>query len=93
MKVLKEDVTINFKAYGIDYGELTVPKGTAITNQTAMGVDENYNFVADLSWVPLDENGNKQSGLLHDLEYRGLNIPAEHVVNASELDNESDMGM
>jgi len=88
MKVLKEDVTIRFKVTTHDYGELTVPKGTKITNQTAMGVDENYNFVDDFSWVGRDSDGNKQALLLHDLEHVGLNIPSKHVVLASELEED-----
>ena len=75
MKVTSEDVTINYR----DYGEITVPKGTLITNQTALGEDPNYNFVADFSWIKPHDDGTPQFGLLHDAKYYGMNIPADKV--------------
>lgn len=82
MKVLKEDYSVHYKVANSDYGIITVPKGTRVTHQTAMGVDENYNFVADLSWIPLVEhNGRKikQYGLIHDLTFYGLNVPKQYI--------------
>jgi len=84
MLILKEDYIIeNFKGGSrIGYGKLVIPKGTPTTHQTACGYDENYNFIADLSWVPTFEfNGKqvKQSALIHDLTYYGLNIPREFL--------------
>lgn len=58
---------------------IEIPKGTRTTHQTASGYDEKYNFIADLSWIPLDENGNKQFGLIHDATYSGINIPKEDL--------------
>ena len=76
MKQLKHDVTMNFR----DYGEITIPKGTRVTNNTACGVDPNYNFVADLSWIPLHDDGKtKQYGLIHDATYYGINIDKKHI--------------
>ena len=75
MKFTKRELTLTFK----DYGELVIPKGTQITNQTAMGIDPAYNFVNDFSWVPRHADGLKQYGLLHDLKYSGLNIPLEEI--------------
>ena len=63
----------------MNYGKITIPKGTRITHKTACGVDESYNFVADLNWIPLHDNGVKQYGLIHDATYRGINISKEFV--------------
>jgi hypothetical protein len=71
MLVTKEDVTMKYRGYG----EITIPKGTRLTNNTAMGVDKNYNFVADLSWIPTYNDGTVRSGLIHDADYYGINIP------------------
>lgn len=71
MKVTTQDVTLEF----MHHGEITIPKGTRVTNQTALGVDENYNFVDDLSWIdsPI---------LRHDATYYGINVPKEFVTEA-----------
>ena len=78
MKTSKE-YKVHFKAANTDYGILTIPKGTLLTHQTACGPDENYHFVDDFSWVERNEDGSKQYGLLHDLEYRGIDVPKEYV--------------
>jgi len=78
MKTSK-DYTTHFKVGNADYGLITVPKGTRTTNMTAMGIDEDYNFVADVSWVKPHEDGTKQYGLLHDLKYYGINVPKSYV--------------
>ena len=62
---------------------ITIPKGTKTTNKTALGIDNNYNFINDFSWIPLDVNGNKQFGLIHDATYYGININKNDVI---ELD-------
>jgi len=69
-----QDVTMTYR----EYGEITIPKGTRLTHNTAMGKDLNYNFVDDLSWIPLVD-GIKQFGLIHDATYYGINIPKEFV--------------
>ena len=53
---------------------ITIPKGTRVTNQTALGIDPNYNFIDDLSWIP-----KEQAALRHDAYYHGINIPQEFV--------------
>ena len=68
------DVTIKF----MDYGKITVPSGTRVTHNTALGYDENYCFVDDFSWIK-DVDGIPQYGLLHDAKYYGINIPKEFV--------------
>ena len=75
MNVLAIDYTVEFR----EYGTITVPKGTPTTHQTACGVDLNYNFVNDFSWVKPHDNGVKQYGLLMDLANYGLNVPAEFL--------------
>ena len=74
-----QDYTLHFKVANSDYGMITVPKGTRVTNQTANGVDENYHFVSDLSWVKHHESGLPQYGLIHDLTYYGINVPKEFI--------------
>ena len=74
MKTIKP-YTIPF----MNYGTITVPAGTRVTNQTAMGKDENYCFVDEFRWV--DENYPDISSILkHDLTYYGLNVPKDYVV-------------
>jgi hypothetical protein len=73
-KVTNQDVTLTFR----NYGNVTVPKGTIITNKTALGVDDRYNFVDDFTWI------NKSypdiaSILKHDAMYYGINIPSQFV--------------
>ena len=75
MGVLLKDYTVEFR----DYGVVTVPKGTRTTHQTAMGIDENYNFVNEFDWVKSHEDGTKQYGLLMDLSTYGLDVPKEFV--------------
>lgn len=75
----KRDYTLHFRVANSDYGLITVPKGTRLTHQTACGIDKNYHFVDDLSWVKPHEDGTKQYGLLHDLKYYGINVPKEFV--------------
>lgn len=69
-----QDVTLSF----MDYGNITVPKGTRLTHQTAMGIDKNYHFVAEYKWI--EENYPDISRVLkHDVYYYGINIPKEYV--------------
>ena len=46
-KVTAESVTINFR----NYGKITIPKGVLVTNETAMGIDDKYNFVDEFDWI------------------------------------------
>ncbi len=74
MEVTSKPYTANF----MNYGEITVPEGTPVTNQTAMGPDENYNFVNSFEWVKKDYPTVSKI-LIHDLIFHGLNIPKEFV--------------
>jgi len=44
-----KDYTTEF----MHYGQITVPKGTMVTNMTACGIDKNYHFVNEYGWVKL----------------------------------------
>lgn len=69
-----KDYTVLF----MNYGEITVPKGTAVTHMTAMGIDKNYHFVKHLQWV---KNSYPQISniLIHDLTYHGIDVPKEFI--------------
>ena len=62
--------------YDID---LTIPKGTRVTHQTAMGIDKSYHFVSDWSWYKPEVTGYARTMMLHDLHYRGVNVPKEYI--------------
>lgn len=53
--------------------EITVPEGAIVSNQTADGFDDNYRF-----WVDYPDHIEKDSVLLHNLMYCGLNIPSRY---------------
>jgi hypothetical protein len=74
VKTTKEYKT-KFKGY-----DITVPIGSTVINSTALGYDDNYRFLcqADCRKIAQKVTGYKTSGLLHDLTYTGLNIPAEY---------------
>lgn len=69
-----QDVTMEFKRYG----EITIPKGTRLTHETANGYDINYHFVNEFAWI--DENYPEIANIMtHDAIYYGINIPKEFV--------------
>ena len=72
--VTKEDVTVNFR----NYGEIVVPKGTLITNNTSDGIDKNYLFVDEFEWIKRDYPKIDKI-LIMDAQNYGINIPAEFV--------------
>ena len=79
-QVTLKDVTVNFRIYG----EIKVPKGTAITNQTAVGFDSKYNFVNEYGWI--DRDYPEIANILKlDATYYGINIPAEFVGEETKL--------
>ena len=69
-----QDVTVNFR----DYGQITIPKGTRLTHNTALGIDKNYHFVDDLSWIERNYKDIDRV-LRHDAYYYGIDIPKEFV--------------
>jgi hypothetical protein len=62
-----------------DYGEITIPKGTLASNQTALGPCSHTFFVSDFSWIPLHDNGCKQYGLIHDATFYGIHLNLEDL--------------
>lgn len=68
-----KDYTVTFKGY-----EITVPKGSTVSNHTACGDDDNYRFWLDFGKVAEEITGFKTSILSHDLTYRGINVPKEY---------------
>lgn len=70
----KQDVTLNF----MSYGQITVPKGTALTHETANGIDKNYHFVNSYGWIK-SNYPDIASILKHDVYYYGIDIPKEFV--------------
>lgn len=58
--------------------QLTVPVGSTVTNSTAMGPDDNCRFWDAYQGAIRAQFGANPTMLLHDLQYRGLNIPTEY---------------
>jgi hypothetical protein len=70
----KQDVTINYR----NYGNITIPAGTTVTNMTACGIDKNYCFVNDFAWIIKNYPAIDRI-LIHDAKYYGINIPKEFI--------------
>lgn len=66
---------------GVWFGEeLTIPKGTRVTQQSACGLlPEGQYFIDDFSWVLPYDNGLPRSGFIHDATYRGILVTGEFV--------------
>lgn len=58
--------------------KFTIPKGSIVSNSTALGHDDNYHFWRDFEGIAKKLTGFKRSMLHHDLEHYGINIPAEY---------------
>ena len=67
-----EDYTTQFNGWCV-----TIPKGSVVTNKTAMGNDDSYRFLEDWRKVAEEITGCKNSTLAHDLTYYGINVPAD----------------
>lgn len=74
-KITANSVTVNFR----HYGEIVVPKGVVVTNETALGIDEKYNFVNEFDWIDTDYPHIAQL-LKMDAQNYGINIPKEHII-------------
>ena len=57
--------------------KITVPAGSIVSNQTACGPDNRYRFWLDFRKEVVRLTGVSGSILAHDLEYYGINVPAE----------------
>ena len=69
-----QDYTLKFRGYG----EITVPKGTRVSHNTAMGYDEKYHFVTEMGWIYRDYP-TVAVLLIHDIIHYGINVPKEYV--------------
>lgn len=77
--MLRTNKEIKMFVFGYD---VVIPAGTRVTHRTATGIDENYNFIDDLSWIPLLDIAGmkiKNSSLIHDATYYGINVNKEDV--------------
>lgn len=75
MKTAKTTKPYTLKAFGY---EITVPAGSTVSNHTACGDDDSYRFWQDWQKVAEKLTGFKNSILGHDLNHRGVNVPAEY---------------
>ena len=73
-KRLKQDYTADFR----DYGEVTIPKGTLVTHETAMGFDKKYHFVDDFDWIK-NSYPDYWNTLKMDMETYGFDVPKEYI--------------
>ena len=74
MAKTNQSITIEFN------GEvLVIPEGTAITHNTACGIDKKYNFINDFSWYKPELKGFARQMALHDMIHRGINIDPKFV--------------
>ena len=78
-KVTANSVTVNFR----HYGEIVVPKGVVVTNETAMGIDDKYNFVNEFDWIDTDYPHIARL-LKWDAQYHGINIPQEYIITQED---------
>ncbi|SBW00800.1 hypothetical protein [uncultured Dysgonomonas sp.] len=74
-KVTANSVTVDFR----NYGKITIPKGVLVTNETAMGIDDRYNFVDEFDWIDTNYPQVVLS-LKMDAQNYGINIPKEHII-------------
>ena len=74
MKTNKE-VIQDFRNYGL----ITIPKGTRVSHETALGIDKNYHFVDEFDWIE-----EKTSFFYQDAVHYGININSEDVEKEEE---------
>lgn len=78
-KVTANSVTVNFR----NYGKITIPKGVLVTNETALGIDDKYNFVDEFDWI--DTNYPQIARLLKmDAQNYGIDIPQEYIITQED---------
>lgn len=58
--------------------QFIVSAGSTVSNLAACGPDDNYRFLTSINDLAERVSGFKDSMLRHDLQYYGLNIPAEY---------------
>jgi len=74
--MLKTSQEIKMEIYGEN---ITIPKGTKLTNNTACGVDPKYNFVDEFDWYKPELKGFARKMALHDFVHYGINIDSKFV--------------
>ena len=72
--VTTKDYTIRF----MSYGNITIPKGTTVTNSTAYGNDDNFRFVKATEELAKSLIGENYIMFLHDISNYGINIPEDY---------------
>lgn len=75
IKIAKVTKPYAVKVAGFDF---VVPIGATVSNQTACGPDDSYRFWQDWKKQAQQVTGFKNSICALDLEYYGVNVPAEH---------------
>lgn len=78
-KITAHPVTVNFR----NYGKIIIPKDIVVTNETAMGIDEKYNFVDEFDWIDTNYPQVARS-LKMDAQNYGINIPKEHIIKQED---------
>lgn len=78
-KVTANPVIIDFR----NYGKITIPKGVLVTNETAMGIDDKYNFVDEFDWIDADYPQIARL-LKMDAQNYGINIPKEYIITQED---------
>lgn len=78
-RITANSVTIDFR----NYGKITIPKGVLVTNETAMGIDDKYNFVNEFDWIDTHYPQIARS-LKMDAQNYGINIPKEHIITQED---------
>ncbi len=66
-------------AFTVNYGgyNFTLPVGWPVCNRTAYGHDDAYRIACNTGKLAEKVTGHSRSLLAHDLEYRGLIVPAD----------------
>jgi hypothetical protein len=85
--MMNHKTSVTVKPYRIKFKgwHFVIKKGTVVSNDTAMGPDDNYRFIGSNPKGQLISLESWWSGgtalpltLLHDLKYHGIDIPAEY---------------
>jgi hypothetical protein len=74
MRQTNQEISMTFRGE-----EIVIPTGTRVTQQTALGHDDNYNFIDDLSWHKPHLKGFARTMALHDMVHYGIDIDSKFV--------------
>lgn len=70
-----QDYTVNYR----QYGQITVPKGTRVSNIAADGSTISDFFVDEFDWIEPYEDGTPNYSLIRTADVFGIVIPKEFV--------------